>query len=301
MDLFAIVAGVTFPLIIFFVMFGMGLALETDHFRPIITTPQSALVGFLGQMVLLPTVALVMVTSLSMPAEVAVGLILLAACPGGISSNAIVFAARADLALSVTLTVFSSLCVSFTLPIWVAYGFDHYFAEEANILLPFLPTVRRLATLTILPLGLGMLLRYFKKSWAVSSTEFFRKASIALIMFMVVFSAYSNRSYLQDPMLVAQILAYCCLLLLATMAIGYVISQLLSLSADQKISIVIEIGVQNVAMGLLVATTMLNNPEITNTPLVYGITMFAASWIAIRLCRKHHRKLLQTPKTTPHG
>lgn len=280
--MYLLLTEVVFPLVMFGIMLGMGLSLSGRDFRALLEQPRAVLVGLAGQMLLLPLVALLITALFPLPPAIAVGIILLAACPGGITSNAIVFAARADTALSITLTGLSSVLVAITLPLWVGFGIERHYGANTEISLPFQATATRLGLITLLPVSLGMMGRRLSPSRAAACTAFFRFFSITGILFMCLTSTYYNRELLLDAALVAKVLLASLAMLGGTMGMGYALSCLCALGRTQGLSIVIEIGVQNIAMVMLVALGMLNNPAIATVPVVYGMAMLLASWAFVR-------------------
>ena len=270
-----------FPLIIFTIMFGMGLALRTADFRPVLMQPKAALLGLGGQMILLPLCGLLITNFLPMQPEIAVGLILLAASPGGVTSNAISFAAGADIALSISLTALSSLLVAFTLPLWATYAMSVYMGADAEFALPIGKSILQLALLTILPVTAGMLIRRYTKTLALGCIEFFRKFSIILICFLALSSTWYNIAHFDSLFDVLAITMQCALLMVMTMCIAYILSRFFELSSPQGMTIVIETGVQNVAITLFAAMALLQRPEVARLPLVYGILMITVPWFFV--------------------
>ena len=270
-----------FPAIIFTIMFGMGLALRTDDFRPVLLQPKAALLGLAGQMVLLPLWGLLITRLLPVPAEIAVGLMLLAASPGGVTSNAISFAARADIALSICLTAVSSILVSFTLPLWAAYAISTYMDYDAELSLPIGKSILQLALLTILPMATGMITRHYAGERAVGPVEFFRKFSIVLICFLALSTVWFNLDYFSSLADFLTVTMLCVLFMVTIMCIAYITSVYFRLSARQGVTIVIETGVQNLAITLLVVMTLLQRPEIGRLPLVYGMLMITVPWFFV--------------------
>ena len=270
-----------FPLIIFVIMFGMGLALRTVDFLPVFTQPRAALTGLLGQMILLPLWALLLTSLLPVPAEIAVGLMLLAASPGGVTSNAISFAARADIALSICLTAVSSILVSFTLPLWAAYAVSAYMGAEAELSLPIGKSILQLALLTILPMTLGMITRRCTGESALKSVEFFRRFSIVLICFLALSTVWFNLDYFSSVADFLTVTMLCALFMVTIMCIAYFVTARLQFPPAQGMTIVIETGVQNLAITLLVVMTLLQRPEVGRLPLVYGILMITVPWLFV--------------------
>jgi BASS family bile acid:Na+ symporter len=143
---------VALPLALFAVLFGMGLSLVPADFRRVILSPKAKIVGLTCQLVLLPLVAFTLALAFRLPGELAVGLMVLAACPGGPTSNVITHLAKGDTALSVTLTAISSMVCVFTIPWIVAFSMDWFLGSGAAGQLPFWKTLGRLTLVTIVPI-----------------------------------------------------------------------------------------------------------------------------------------------------
>ncbi|MCY4283413.1 MAG: bile acid:sodium symporter [Gammaproteobacteria bacterium] len=270
-----------FPTIIFTIMFGMGLALRTGDFQPVFTQPRAAILGLVGQLALLPLWGLLLTHLLPVAAEIAVGLMLLAASPGGVTSNAIAFTARADIALSICLTAVSSILVSFTLPLWATYAINTFMGAAAELDLPLGKSILQLALLTILPLTMGMITRRYAGEFAVKAVEFFRKFSIILICFLALSTVWFNLDYFSSMKDFLTIMGLCALFMLTIMCIAYITSIYFRLSTAQGMTIVIETGVQNLAITLFAVMTLLQRPEVGRLPLVYGILMITVPWVFV--------------------
>ena len=150
---------VALPLALFAVLFGMGLSLVPADFRRVILSPKAKIVGLTCQLVLLPLVAFTLALAFRLPGELAVGLMVLAACPGGPTSNVITHLAKGDTALSVTLTAISSMVCVFTIPWIVAFSMDWFLGSGAAVQLPFWKTLGQLTLVTIVPIVCGMAVR----------------------------------------------------------------------------------------------------------------------------------------------
>ena len=147
------------PLALFTVLFGMGLSLVPADFRRVLLSPKAKIVGLTCQLVLLPLVAFALALVFRLPGELAVGLMVLAACPGGATSNVITHLAKGDTALSVTLTAISSMVCVFTIPWIVAFSMDWFLGSGAAVQLPFWKTLGQLTIVTIVPIICGMAVR----------------------------------------------------------------------------------------------------------------------------------------------
>ncbi len=259
------------PAILFILMFGMGLSLTPTDFMRVIAYPKAAVIGLVGQMVLLPTLAFFLAIILDAPPAIAIGGMLLAACPGGVTSNGYVFVSRGDLGLSVTLTAITSILTIFTIPM-IAWFALHFFLESGQA--PHLPAGRvvyRLALLTALPVGIGMLVRHVRASWAAASIELLRRISLALLLVIIIGATIGTFDTIAKHLLSAGVLAVC--LNLSSMALGYFLGRSAGLPKTQVRTITFEIGVQNLSLAVLVAVTILDRPEFAVLAVVYAFVM----------------------------
>ena len=238
-------------------------------------------------MVLLPLWGLLITRFLHMPPEIAVGLMLLAASPGGVTSNAISFAAKADIALSICLTAVSSVLVSFTLPLWAAYAINTHMGVDSELSLPVGKSILQLALLTILPMTIGMMLRRYAGDSVIKPVEFFRKFSIVLICFLALSTVWFNLEYFSNVLDFLTITALCVLFMLTIMCIASMMSNCFKLSTHQGVTIVIETGVQNLAITLYAVMTLLQRPEVGRLPLVYGILMITVPWFFVAYLKRN--------------
>jgi BASS family bile acid:Na+ symporter len=150
---------VALPVALFAVLFGMGLSLVPEDFRRVLRHPKAKLVGLTCQLVMLPVIAFALALLFRLPGELAVGLMVLAACPGGATSNVITHLSKGDTALSVTLTAISSMVCVFTIPWIVGWSMEWFMGGSAAVQLPFWKTLGQLTAVTILPIVCGMALR----------------------------------------------------------------------------------------------------------------------------------------------
>jgi len=268
------------PFGLFLIMMGLGLTLSIDDILRVIIMPKAVLIGLTGQLILLPAVAFLLAFSLNTAPVIAIGLVLLSACPGGITSNAYVFASRGDIALSVTLTTIASLFTVFTMPLIVWIGLT-VFADSSDIVdVPVSGMMRSLAQLTILPIIFGMVIRKFKPDFAVKMVEPVRKMAIAILIMVIItntwFSIETLKLYIVQAGIAALLLNVIC------MSMGYGMSKLARLNTDQTISITYEVGLQNLSLALVLANTILGMPDYAAVTLIYGFFMkfTALSFIA---------------------
>ena len=259
------------PIILFVLMFGMGLSLAPTDFVRIVRYPRAAVIGLVGQLLLLPALAFGLAVVLQAPPPIAVGAMLLAACPGGVTSNGYVFVSRGDVGLSISLTAITSLVTLVTIPLitWFAL---HYFLEAGQVpKLPVLTVVQRLVTITALPIALGMLARWMWPVQAQRGMEIIRRISLVLLIVIIVGVTVGAIDTIRGNLLSAGLLATG--LNVISMASGYALGRLARLETNQVRTITFEIGVQNLSLAALVSVTILGRPEFAILAVVYAFVM----------------------------
>lgn len=271
MDPAVLFQTVIIPFGLFLVMMGLGLTLSMDDILRVIIMPKAVLTGLAGQLILLPLVAFGLAFVMNPAPVIAIGLILLAACPGGITSNAYVFASRGDIALSVTLTTVASLFTVFTMPLLAWLALDTFAEGGAILEVPVGNMMRSLAQLTILPIGLGMAFRKFKPAFAERMVEPVRKMALGILILVIITNTYFSIDTLKQYMLQAGVAAL--LLNVVCMSMGYGLTRIAKLNVDQTISITYEVGLQNLSLALVLANTLLGVPDYAAVTLIYGFFM----------------------------
>lgn len=259
------------PPMLFAMMLAMGLSLGVDDFRRIVRYPLAAVVGLAGQLLLLPVLAFLLVVVFDPPAPVAIGTMLLAACPGGITSNGYVFVGRGDVGLSVSLTAIASVLTIFTIPLIAWFALD-YFAGAGDVpRLPALAVLKTLGMLTALPIALGMLVRHRFPAWTERHLEATRKASFVLLLAIITTTTLSSLDSLAANLPSAGLLAAC--LNVSSMTLGFLLARAAALPPRQVKTITFEVGVQNLSLAALLAVSLLGRPEYAIVAIVYALMM----------------------------
>lgn len=275
---------VLLPIILMIMMLGLGLSLSGKDFTRVLRTPRPAIVGILGHAILLPLAAFAVLSVFDFPQMVAGGLVILSACPGGVTSNAVVYAGRGDVALAVSLTAISSVVTVFTIPIVVGFGLARFAGMEASVHLGFTDTVSRLGGFILLPLFSGMAVNYFFPVFAQKVESYFR--IVAMILFAgILLASVMIANGLEAADLHYAFIAVVALLITASSA-GYAACRAARLDTMRTMTVVIEIGVQNVTTAYMIGGTLLKEPGLILTPAVYGGMMFATSAVIIWLARR---------------
>lgn len=273
-----ILSKVFLPLSLAIIMFGMGMTLVTQDFSRIVKFPKAVFLGLFNQLILLPLVGFGLVMLFDLDPVMAVGVMVLAACPGGVTSNLITQICKGNIALSVTLTAIASVVSIFTIPFILSESLN-YFGTGAGtkIELPILETILQIMAITIVPISLGMIVRNRKSEFAVRMEKPMRTAST--IIFILVFIAViaANFSLMGEAMKRVGVVTL--LLNVGTMAIGYFTARLLKLDLKSAITITVESGIQNGTLAFVVVTTILNNIEMGIPTGAYSIWMFVTGGI----------------------
>ncbi len=269
---------VALPLALFAVLFGMGLSLVPADFRRVILSPKAKIVGLTCQLVLLPLVAFTLALAFRLPGELAVGLMVLAACPGGPTSNVITHLAKGDTALSVTLTAISSMVCVFTIPWIVAFSMDWFLGSGAAVQLPFWKTLGQLTLVTILPIVCGMAVRSARPSFA---QRLERPAAVFSLVFLalIIAAAVLREKDLAHQFATAGPAAIT--LNLAALTLGFAAGWVAGLPRAQKVTIAVETGIQNGTLALAITLGLLDSASIAMPAVVYSLFMFLSGGLII--------------------
>jgi BASS family bile acid:Na+ symporter len=271
------------PLALAAVMLGMGLGLVPEDFRRIGRDPKAVAAGSLAQVVLLPLLGALIVWLVPMPPPIAVGLMVVALCPGGPSSNLITYLARGDVALSVTLTAISSLITVFTIPLLANQALRLLMGTEAQISLPIGSTMLQIMLITLVPTAIGMALRQRFPKGAIRLEAQVSRLAAALLGLIIVLVLLKEGARL--PEFIAKVgLAALLLNGLGALA-GYGMARLLGLPMAQQISLAIEVGIQNCTLAIAITAGLLRNPEMAVPAAVYGLWMYITGLGIVRLGR----------------
>ncbi len=272
------------PASLVFIMFSVGLSLLVNDFRQIVLKPKAIAFGLVCQMLVLPVIAFALVSLLRLPYSFAIGLIILAACPGGVTSNLLTYLAGGDSALSVSMTAISSLAGVITVPIVVNLGLSWQASDIASVVLPLGSMVAGVFLISTLPLLFGMLLRHFSAEWAQRIEPVSRRIATLLFVFVVAATFYQQRSSIYEFFSVVgpAVLA----LHVATLSFALSGAKLIGLEPRQRVTIVLECGMQNAAMGIFVAGTLLQNNAMVTPIIIYAVVMNVSAALIIYATRK---------------
>ncbi len=264
--------SVVLPASLFIIMLGMGLSLVVEDFKRIALYPKATFIGLTNQLIILPLVAFGIVTLLNLAPRVAVGFMLLAACPGGTTSNLITFMSRGDTALSISLTAISSFISVISIPLIISYSLMHFIGDAQPIELPFLQTITQILAITVIPVSIGMAIRHFFPNFAKKMDKPTRIFSTVIFVLIVVSIIATNTDVIR-----AHFIAFAgisLLLNILTMGIGFFSAKFFNLNLPQRISIAIESGVQNGTLAIVIATSILQQADMSTPAAIYSLNMF---------------------------
>lgn len=284
----SVLTQVFLPLILAVIMFGMGLTLTKADFARLWQTPKPIFVGLLGQILLLPALAFAIAILFNLSEELAIGLMILAACPGGTTSNVISHLARANLALSVSLTAVTTVICVFTTPWIIQFAIQQFSSAEAQSF-SLLNTSLGLMVLTLAPVLAGI---WFRSRWerkALSIEGIFRKISLLFMIALIVAIVIQEREMLMSSF--DKVFWATLILNLSAIAIGILLARLTGLALREQVTLGIEVGVQNASMAILIAITFLSSPAFATSAGVYGVTMYIGSVFLAAWAKKNAQRL----------
>ena len=282
-----------FPTVMFIVMFGLGLALDTRLIQRTFARPIPLFTGLAGQVLLLPLLAFLWASFGPWTSAVALGLFVVSVCPGGTTSNTIVFAMRGDIALSVSLTALSSLVTLITIPFFLTAGLSALQGDSVEIAVPISVILTSLIQMILLPVALGMGLRRFAEPIALRVIEPLRKLSLVLLAMIITLSIYNARRFFTAE-IVELFLASAGMVVLVWFA-GFVLTRLMKLDLMRQMTIVIEIGVQNTILAIYLGASVLQSPELTIAAIMFGLLNYAMVAIVYLVVRKPLKPFQEPP------
>ena len=280
----AFVNTVWVPVGLMLIMFSMGLTLALKDFALVLRGGKLLVAGFLGQMLLLPLLALGLGFLFALPPEMALGLFIVAICPAGTTSNALTFVGRGNVALAVVLTAVTSLVTVFTIPVLLSWALPWFLAgtrEELTLSVP--NTILQLVRITVLPLAAGMLLRYFRPAFAERLVRWLRPTAFVILVGVIAFSVAVSADLVLDNLARAGPAIWT--LNALGIAAGLLIGRAIGASRRDSMTLAIEIGVQNVTLAIFLTLTLLNSLPLAVTQNIYGVAMILNGTLLIRWFR----------------
>ena len=271
------------PVCLAIIMFGLGLGLTVSDFTRLIKIPRDFIVGFFGQVILLPIVAFILIQIISLPPEIALGTMIIAAAPGGVMSNILTKFANGDVALSISLTAVVSLISVITVPL-IVYNSAGFLGIEIVKEISMLNIALKMFVAVTVPVIFGMIVRALMTDFIVSKTLLVQRLS--LILFLIIFTAIwveewdKITSFIQRAGLITLILN------LTMIFLGYYLAKYLTSGVEQRKCISLECGLQNGTLALFVTTQLFDDVVFAVPTAAYALIMFTTATIFVLIVRK---------------
>jgi BASS family bile acid:Na+ symporter len=272
------------PIALALIMLGLGLGLSLDDFNRVLKHPKNFLVGSLCQLILLPIIAFILVIIYSPPLEIALGVMIIAAAPGGVTSNVLTKFANGDVALSISLTAIISLISIISVPFIIFQSANLLGAESGlNENISMIGIAMKMFLVVTIPVILGMLIRKFATNFIASKTKMIQKISVALFVLVFFSIIYEERdrflSFLEKAGVITLTLN------LVMMLISFYMAKLLIRGIAQRKCITLECGVQNGTLAVFVATQLVDDIAYLVPTAAYAVIMYITSIIFIFIVR----------------
>jgi BASS family bile acid:Na+ symporter len=262
------------------IMWSLGMTLTRADFRRVLVAPRGVLIGMLNLALISPLLAFAMAELFDLPPELAVGLVLLGASPGGMMANMLTHLSRGDTALSVTMTAISSMGAAITVPLFLGLSTDHFGADVGDP--SMLGVVARVLAITVVPVAIGMELRRRREEWVEAVYPRVRRISLSLFGIVVLGAIASEYDTVAEHL--AEVAGAALALNVAAMTLSFGIAKLARLDDRQSTAIALELGIHNSALAIAVGASLA--PEVTIPAAVYSSFMLftgaAFAWVMSR-------------------
>ena len=259
------------PIILALIMLGLGLGLKLEDFTRVFKTPKDFFVGLISQLIILPIVAYILILVLRTPPEIAIGVMIIAAAPGGVTSNILTRFANGDVALSISLTAIISLISIVTVPLIVFTSADLFGITNISQNISMTGIAMKMFLVVTVPVFLGMIIRKFAENFVASKVEMFNKLNMVFFAIFFVAAFYEERDNLINFIVQAGLIAL--ILNLTMMAIAYYLAKTFASGVKQQKCIALECGLQNGTLAIFVST------QIFGTDILYAIPTGAYAFI----------------------
>jgi len=272
------------PISLALIMLGLGLGLTGRDFLRVLNNPKDFLIGFACQLILLPVIAYILVLILNLPTVIAVGVMIIAAAPGGVTSNVMTKFANGDVALSISLTAIISLISIISVPFIIFKSADLLGVSASSSNLTMTGIALKMALVVTVPVILGMIIRKFAGNFISSNISIIEK--ITIVLFLIVFAAILVEekdnifNYFKQAGIAVLILN------IVMMALGYFIAKLFASGIKQRKCISIECGLQNGTLAIFVATQIFNDISYVIPTAAYALIMYLTGFIFILILRR---------------
>ena len=272
------------PIILALIMLGLGLGLKVEDFTRVLKTPKDFFVGFFSQLIILPIVAYLLIIILKTPPGIAIGVMIIAAAPGGVTSNILTKFANGDVALSITLTAIISLISIFTVPFIIFNSADLLGITNITENISMIGIALKMFFVVTVPVILGMIIRKFAENFVASKAEIFNKLNIVFFIIFFIAAFYEERenfiNFFKQAGLIALVLN------ITMMVIAFYLAKYFASGIAQRKAISLECGLQNGALAIFVSTQIFGADILYTTPAAaYALIMYITSFIFVFLLK----------------
>jgi len=259
------------PLALAIIMIGLGLELTPKDFTRVTKQPKAVLIALFCQLVILVSIAFIICKVLALPPLLAVGLMLLAASPGGSTANLFSYLFKGDIALNITLTAINSVIAAFTLPLIVNFAIQHFMNDGQEISLQF-SKILQVFAIIIIPVGIGMLIRHYAPHFTEKLNKPLRIFAVSFLILIIIGAITKERHQILEYL--AQVGLATVLFCLCSLLIGYFVPRLLGINSAQARACAFEIGIHNSTLAMTIALTVMASSTVAMPAAVYSIFMY---------------------------
>ena len=272
------------PIILALIMLGLGLGLKIEDFTRVLKTPKDFFVGFFSQLIILPLVAYLLIIILKTPPEIAIGVMIIAAAPGGVTSNILTKFANGDVALSITLTAIISLISIITVPLIIFTSADLFGITNISQNISMTGIALKMFLVVTVPVILGMIIRKFAENFVNSKIQIFEKLNIVLFIIFFIAAFYEERESFIDFLMQAGFIAL--ILNITMMIVAYYLGKTFASGIKQQKCIALECGLQNGTLAIFVSTQIFGTDIVYITPTAaYALIMYITGFIFVFLIK----------------
>ncbi len=272
------------PIILALIMLGLGLGLKIDDFTRILKTPKDFFVGFFSQLIILPLIAYLLIIILKVPPEIAIGVMIIAAAPGGVTSNILTKFANGDVALSISLTAVISLISIINVPLIIFTSADLFGVTDISQNISMTGIALKMFLVVTVPVILGMIIRKFAENFVNSKIQIFEKLNIILFVIFFIAAFYEERESFIDFLMQAGFITF--ILNITMMIVAYYLGKTFASGIKQQKCIALECGLQNGTLAIFVSTQIFGTDIVYITPTAaYALIMYITGFIFVFLLK----------------
>ena len=272
------------PIILALIMLGLGLGLRFEDFTRVLKSPKDFFVGFFSQLIILPLVAYLLIIILKVPPEIAIGVMIIAAAPGGVTSNILTKFANGDVALSISLTAVISLISIITVPLIIFTSADLFGITNISQNISMTGIALKMFLVVTVPVILGMIIRKFAENFVNSKIQIFEKLNIILFVIFFIAAFYEERESFIDFLMQAGFITF--ILNITMMIVAYYLGKTFASGIKQQKCIALECGLQNGTLAIFVSTQIFGTDIVYITPTAsYALIMYITGFIFVFLLK----------------